>query len=354
MSVRFDAPARRAIERAMIEAETRHHATLDTGHILLGVVAPSDAAAVVALTHLGVSADSVREAVSRLLDAEFAAGDLAIEISAATDDLLLRAYQHSLARESSTVSDVDILVACAADAATTAGMALQDLGVTPERLAAVTPLPTAPAPGARPEPESAADAGADSPSRLLGDEAGAVRRISLPAGLMFGGVPKLPGTVRSGIGYDSHRFEAGGPMILGGVSIESDVHLVGHSDGDAVAHAVTDAILGAAAAGDIGEMFSDEDEANRNRDSIEMLRAAVERVLRRGFTVGQVDVTVIAERPRLAPHRNAICARLSEALGVPLGSVSVKGKTNEGMGWVGRGEGLACIAVATVVAASDE
>ena len=171
--------------------------------------------------------------------------------------------------------------------------------------------------------------------------------------LVLGGVPTLPGTVRTGIGYDSHRFEPGGPMVLGGVSIDADVHLVGHSDGDAIAHAVTDAILGAAAAGDIGEMFSDQDEANRGRDSIDMLRAAVERVARRGFVVGQVDVTVIAERPRLAPHRSAICERLAEALGVPLGSVSVKGKTNEGMGWVGRGEGLACIAVATIVAASD-
>jgi 2-C-methyl-D-erythritol 2,4-cyclodiphosphate synthase len=188
---------------------------------------------------------------------------------------------------------------------------------------------------------------------LLGDETGALRRAALPAGLMFGGVPALPGTVRSGIGYDSHRFEPGGPIVLGGVSIDSDVHLVGHSDGDAIAHAVTDAVLGAAAAGDIGEMFSDQDEANRGRDSIEMLRAAVERVARRGFAVGQVDVTVIAERPRLAPHRAAICERLADALRVPLGSVSVKGKTNEGMGWVGRGEGLACIAVATIVAASD-
>jgi 2-C-methyl-D-erythritol 2,4-cyclodiphosphate synthase len=297
----------------------------------------------------------VRDATSRLLDAEFAAGTLEIEVSAAADDLLLRAYQHSLARESPTVSVVDILVAWAWAAATTAGMALQDVGVTVERLAAVAPLPSVPGPAAEVratehEPASLEPAPA---SRMLGEEAGAVRRAVLPAGLMFGGVPALPGTVRSGIGYDSHRFEPGGPMTLGGVSIDADVHLVGHSDGDAIAHAVTDAILGAAAAGDIGEMFSDQDDANRGRDSIEMLRAAVDRVARRGFAIGQVDVTVIAERPRLAPHRGAICERLADALGVPLGSVSVKGKTNEGMGWVGRGEGLACIAVATIVAASD-
>ena len=360
MSVRFDAPARRAIERAMIEAETRRHATLDTGHILLGVIAPAAGAAVAALTHLGVSADQVRDATTRLLDAEFAAGTLELEISPATDDLLLRAYQHSLARESPTVSDVDILVACAMDAATTAGMALQDVGVTVDRLAAVTPLPAhasaPPAPAGAANASSGASTGrpaAPAPGGLLGDDTAAVRRAALPASLMFGGVPALPGTVRSGIGYDSHRFEPGGPILLGGVSIESDVHLVGHSDGDAIAHAVTDAILGAAAAGDIGEMFSDEDDGNRGRDSIEMLRVAVERVARRGFAIGQVDVTVIAELPRLAPHRSAIAERLADALGVALGSVSVKGKTNEGMGWVGRGEGLACIAVATIVAASD-
>ena len=157
-------------------------------------------------------------------------------------------------------------------------------------------------------------------------------------------------TVRTGIGYDSHRFAAGGPMILGGVRIPSEVRLVGHSDGDAIAHAVTDAILGAAAAGDIGEMFADTDEANRGRDSIEMLRAAVDRVRSRGWRVGNVDVTVIAERPKIGPHREAMRAALAAALGVAPGDVSVKGKTNERMGFVGREEGLACMAVATLVA----
>ena len=237
-------------------------------------------------------------------------------------------------------------------------MALMDLGVTLDRLFAVVPVPVPAAlSAAGSNGAGAGELPAAPPAlpaeRALGDEGGPVRRVSLPGTLMFGGVPALPGTVRSGIGYDSHRFEPGGPLLLGGVTIPADVHLVGHSDGDAVAHAITDAVLGAAAAGDIGEMFSDQDEANRGRDSLEMLRAAVERVGRRGFVVQQVDVTVIAEAPRLAPHRPAICERLAEALGVPLGAVSVKGKTNEGMGWIGRGEGLACIAVATIVVASD-
>lgn len=154
---------------------------------------------------------------------------------------------------------------------------------------------------------------------------------------------------RTGIGYDSHRFEPPGPLILGGVPIPSDVHLAGHSDGDAAAHAITDAILGAVAAGDIGEMFSDRDPANKGRDSIDMLRAAVGRVREMGWVVQQIDVAIVAERPRIVSHRELMRARLAQALGVDVDAVSVKGKTNEGMGWVGRGEGIACIAVATLV-----
>ena len=155
-------------------------------------------------------------------------------------------------------------------------------------------------------------------------------------------------TTRAGIGYDSHRFAPGGPLRLGGVDIPSDVHLEGHSDGDAVAHAITDALLGAAGAGDIGEMFSDRDPANRGRDSIEMLRAAVARVATLGWAIANADVSVVAERPRIAAHRDAMRAVLAGALGVAAADVSVKGKTNEGMGWVGRAEGLACIAVVTL------
>lgn len=159
-----------------------------------------------------------------------------------------------------------------------------------------------------------------------------------------------PGAVRVGIGYDSHRFAQGGPLVLGGVRIEGDVHLEGHSDGDAIAHAVTDAVLGAAGAGDIGVMFSDRDPANEGRDSIEMLGLAVQRVQVLGWSVGNVDVVVIAERPRLAPVRDAMRERLALTLGISVQAVSVKGKTNEGMGWIGRQEGVACIATATLVA----
>jgi len=156
-------------------------------------------------------------------------------------------------------------------------------------------------------------------------------------------------SVRVGIGYDSHRFEPGGPLVLGGVRIEVDYHLHGHSDGDAIAHAVTDAILGAAALGDIGMMFSDTDPANAGRDSIAMLESAMDRVRRAGWRVGQLDIVVVAESPRIAPHREKMRARIATAVDVAPADVSIKGKTNETMGFVGRGEGLACIATATLV-----
>lgn len=157
-----------------------------------------------------------------------------------------------------------------------------------------------------------------------------------------------PNSVRVGVGYDSHRYAPNRPLRLGGVPIPNEAGLAGHSDGDAICHAVTDAILGAAGLGDIGEMFPDTDPANKDRDSIAMLEAAVRRITATGYRVGQVDITVIAEAPKLAPHRQAICSRLAAALGIDSESVSVKGKTNEGMGWIGRKEGLACIAVATL------
>lgn len=157
---------------------------------------------------------------------------------------------------------------------------------------------------------------------------------------------------RVGIGYDSHRFASGGPCLLGGVSIPGDRHLIGHSDADAVAHAITDAVLGAAALGDIGVMFSDKDPANKGRDSMEMLRVAVARVAAAGWRVQQVDATVVAEWPRIAPYRDAMQACVGAALGIEADAVSIKGKSNEGLGWIGREEGLACMAVATLIAAT--
>ncbi len=160
-------------------------------------------------------------------------------------------------------------------------------------------------------------------------------------------VPPTPLT-RVGIGYDSHRFGEGGPMRLGGIDIPGDVHCAGHSDGDAICHAITDAILGAAALGDIGQMYPDTDPANKGKDSIIMLKVAVQRLWDAGYRVHNVDVTVIAQRPKIGPHREAMRAVLSEALRVPHDQVFVKGKTNEGMGSIGREEGLAVMCTATI------
>lgn len=154
--------------------------------------------------------------------------------------------------------------------------------------------------------------------------------------------------MRIGIGYDSHRFGAGDGVLLGGVRIPAEVALIGHSDADAVAHAVTDAILGAAALGDIGALYPDSDPANKNRDSISMLAAVRFRLRDAGWLVNNVDVTVVCETPRVGPHRDAIRNNLATALGIPVDSVWIKGKTNEQMGWIGRGEGVAVIAVASV------
>jgi 2-C-methyl-D-erythritol 2,4-cyclodiphosphate synthase len=153
--------------------------------------------------------------------------------------------------------------------------------------------------------------------------------------------------LRTGIGIDSHRFAPGRRLVLGGVDVPYEQGLAGHSDADVLAHAIMDALLGAAGLGDIGELFPDSDPAWRDADSMALLADVVDRVRAGGFAVVHVDATVMMERPRLAPHREAIRA----SLGAVLGSVNVKATTGEGMGFVGRGEGVAALAVATLDAA---
>jgi len=155
-------------------------------------------------------------------------------------------------------------------------------------------------------------------------------------------------TTRIGIGYDSHRFSAGRPLRLGGITIPHTHGLAGHSDGDVALHALVDALLGAAALGDIGAMFPDDDPQWKGADSARFVKKVVETLQQAHFTVQQVDVTILAERPKLAERIEAMRAATAKALGVEVGAVSIKAKTNEGMGWVGRGEGIAAIAVATV------
>jgi 2-C-methyl-D-erythritol 2,4-cyclodiphosphate synthase len=145
-----------------------------------------------------------------------------------------------------------------------------------------------------------------------------------------------------GIGYDSHRFAEGRRLVLGGVEIEHEAGLAGHSDADVLTHAVIDAVLGAAGGGDIGTLFPDDDELWRDADSIDLLRTVVGTVAGR---IVNIDATVVCEQPRLTEHRVEMERVLGEATSA---RVSVKATTNEGMGWVGRGEGIACIAVASV------
>jgi len=154
--------------------------------------------------------------------------------------------------------------------------------------------------------------------------------------------------MRVGIGYDSHRFAPGRPLILGGVTIPHSLGLTGHSDADAVCHALTDAILGAAGLGDIGQMFPDTDPRWKGADSVKLLTQANLAVVEAGYHFGQADITVIAEAPRMAPHIAGMQQRLADALVVSPSTISIKAKTNEGMGWIGRGEGVAAIAVATL------
>ena len=319
MAVRFDGAARKAIDLAMIEVERLGHSSLGSLHLLLGVLRVSDGRVGHALGQLGVDADTLAGMIVRAL----AAGSREEEDSAAESAL---EGASRLAGDGTPVTAFDILLSVAEGGQTEARRVLEQIGVSSVRLRTVgTPSATRPSHTA---PQG--DATPREADRRGGVETGRTAQV------------------RVGIGYDSHRFEPGGPLVLGGVPIPGDVRLVGHSDGDAVAHAVTDAVLGAAAAGDIGDLFPDSDPANRGRNSIEMLRLAVHRAQASGWQVDAVDIVIVAERPRIAPHREAMRQALAAALGVAPSAVSIKGKTNEGMGWIGRGEGIACMAVATL------
>ena len=154
--------------------------------------------------------------------------------------------------------------------------------------------------------------------------------------------------IATGIGWDVHRLVPDRPLILGGVHVESELGLDGHSDADVLAHAVIDALLGAIGAGDIGEHFPDTDEQWRGADSLELLRHVDALLAERGAAVVNVDVTVMLERPKLAEHKAAMRARLADALGLAPERVNVKATRGEGMGFVGRVEGAAALAIATI------
>jgi 2-C-methyl-D-erythritol 4-phosphate cytidylyltransferase/2-C-methyl-D-erythritol 2,4-cyclodiphosphate synthase len=189
------------------------------------------------------------------------------------------------------------------------------------------------------------------PVRLVQGEATNIKittrgDLEIAETIVRGGKPARTG--RAGVGYDLHRLVEGRPLVLGGVTIPFGRGLMGNSDADAVCHAITDAILGAAAEGDIGRHFPDTDPAWHNASSIELLRRAAELLRDRGLEVGNVDASVIAERPRLAPYIDTMRANVAGALGVSATRVSIKGKTNEGVGELGRGEAIAVHAIALV------
>jgi 2-C-methyl-D-erythritol 2,4-cyclodiphosphate synthase len=153
--------------------------------------------------------------------------------------------------------------------------------------------------------------------------------------------------MRTGIGIDSHRFVPDRRLVLGGVEVPYELGLAGHSDADVLAHAIMDALLGAAGLGDIGQHYPDDDEAWREADSMELLAEVVDMLEAVGWKLVHVDATIMLERPKIAPHRDAIKASLEKVVG----SVNVKATTGEGMGFVGRGEGAAALAVATITSA---
>lgn len=152
--------------------------------------------------------------------------------------------------------------------------------------------------------------------------------------------------MRVGIGHDTHRLGPSGPLILGGITIPHDHHLIGHSDADALLHAITDAILGAAALGDIGELFPDTAAENKNRDSAEMLKLAHDRVQQAGYRIVNLDCIVFAQRPKILPHRSAIRTRIAEILSLGVDQVWVKAKTGESVGPIGREEAISAECVA--------
>lgn len=160
------------------------------------------------------------------------------------------------------------------------------------------------------------------------------------------GSPLSPLDFRIGLGDDTHRLGPGGPLRLGGIDIDGEYHAIGHSDADVLLHAIVDALLGAAHLGDIGRLFPDTHEENRGRDSAEFLQAAIEKVTAAGWQVVNIDCVVLAERPKISSVADTICDRIASILGIPADRISVKGKTGEGVGPIGRREAISARVVA--------
>lgn len=159
---------------------------------------------------------------------------------------------------------------------------------------------------------------------------------------------------RVGLGYDSHRLGNGGPLVVGGLEIPAEVHAIGHSDADVLLHALTDALLGSVAEADIGRLFPDDAPENKDRDSRDFLHEAIHRVRHRGMELGNVDGIILAERPKMAPHINAMREAIAGMLDVPIDRISIKAKTGEGIGAIGSSAAIAARVAVLVYARSSE
>jgi 2-C-methyl-D-erythritol 2,4-cyclodiphosphate synthase len=159
-----------------------------------------------------------------------------------------------------------------------------------------------------------------------------------------------PGSTRVGWGFDAHSLDGEPPMVVGGVTVSETVGVSATSDGDVVAHAITDAVLGACVLSDIGEHFPSDDPVWRGAESLFFLRQAATMAVAAGWRVSHVDATIVVEQVRIGPHRDEIRSRLAESIGIDVGAVSLKATTTDGLGFIGRGEGVAAVAVVTVIA----
>lgn len=315
--VEFTERARTVLQRAKAVAADRGTVLLDTEHILLALVQEGEGPAMRVLQALGGPQAAWVEVVSQHVPRR--TGRPRRVQTAATADLAVRcAIREAQRHGPGFVGTEHLLLGLLMVRDGHAAGILEAAGVDLERAREVirghsTPL----APGMAPLPFGSAQPVGAEPPRL-------------------------------GIGYDVHATDESRPLILGGIEVASSFGLAGHSDADVLTHAIMDALLGAAAAGDIGTHFPDTDPEYEGASSIGLLRAVVAHIRELGYAVWNVDTVIVAERPKLASYIDAMRAALAEALSVPIGNVSVKATTTEGLGYEGQSQGIAAQAVATI------
>jgi 2-C-methyl-D-erythritol 2,4-cyclodiphosphate synthase len=323
---RLTSEARKAFVHAHKEAERRHVQLIGTDYLLLGILMVDDGVGVQVLQMLAPDLQALRLELERGMEsAEAEASSEEATFTREAREVLTLAWDEAHETGLSSVGTEHLLL----------GLLRVESGPAYEllRLRGVK-----------------VEAARDFASRLRGDEESVQKMVRV------GNPPPVPLPVkatRTGIGYDSHRLVEGRKLVLGGVEIEWEKGLLGHSDGDVVLHAIADALLGACGLGDIGMHFPDTDERYKDADSGKLLQVAAEMARAKGWEPVNVDVSILAEAPKIGPHRDAMRTAIAEAMGIAEGCVNVKATTNEGMGFVGRGEGIAAMAVVSVAAVPD-